>query len=80
MGRTAVGCHCTIANEAVQGNLGCSSFKVREDSSKLLFKGCLLFMKEECGACRVFEYLAGTCLCTKWTRRLYRLERHCGLF
>lgn len=79
VGRTAVGCHGTVANEAVQGDVGWSSFEAREASSKLVYKGRLLFMSRERWARRVFEYLSATCLRTKWTRRMYRLEQKYGL-
>lgn len=72
-----MGCHATVANEAVQG---WSSSEARKDSSKLAFKGRLMFMKCERWAHRVFEYLVAKCLRTKWTRRLYSLEKKYGLF
>lgn len=47
LGRMAVGCHGTTANEAVQGNLGLSSFEAKEASRKLALNGSLRFIKCE---------------------------------
>lgn len=80
VGRTAVGCHGSVANEAIQGDLGWSSFEAREATSKLSFRGRLLFMSRERWARRVFEYLSATCLRTKWVRRVYRIESKYNLF
>lgn len=64
---------------AVQGDVGWSTFEAREASSKLGFKGRLVYMNRERWARRVFEYLAATCLRTRWTRRIHRLEQKYGL-
>ncbi|XP_077564456.1 uncharacterized protein LOC144179908 [Haemaphysalis longicornis] len=80
VGRTAVGCHGAVANEAIQGDLGWSSFEAREASSKLSFRGRLLFMARERWARRAFEYLSATCVRTKWVQRVYRIEAKCNIF
>lgn len=67
VGLTAVGCHGSVANEAVLEDLGWSSFEAREASSKISFRGRLLFMARERW---VFEYLSSTCLRTKWVQRI----------
>ncbi|KAH7981574.1 hypothetical protein HPB49_025558 [Dermacentor silvarum] len=35
VGRVALGCHGAVENEAIQGDLGCSSFEAREAVSKI---------------------------------------------
>lgn len=80
VGRTAVGCHGAVAKEAIQGDLGWSSFEAREASSKLAYRGRLHFMSRERWARRVFDHLSATCLRTKWTKRLYNLEKKYGFF
>ncbi|KAH7954089.1 hypothetical protein HPB49_015473 [Dermacentor silvarum] len=79
VGRIAVGCHGTVANEAVQGELGWSSFAAREASSKLAFYNRLLHMHRDRWARRVFDYLSATCLRTQWTRRVHHLKQKNGL-
>ncbi|KAH9360761.1 hypothetical protein HPB48_018216 [Haemaphysalis longicornis] len=79
VGRIAVGCQGRVANEAVQGDLGWSSFAAREASSKLAFYNRLLNMHRDRWARRVFEYLSATCLRTQWTQRIYHLEQKFGL-
>lgn len=44
VGRVALGCHSRVANEAVQGDVGWSSFEAREASSKIAYRGRLLFL------------------------------------
>ncbi|KAH9375140.1 hypothetical protein HPB48_018727 [Haemaphysalis longicornis] len=51
----AVGCHGRVANEAVQGDVGWSSFAAQEASSKLAFYNHLLNMHRDRWARRVFE-------------------------
>lgn len=80
VGRAALGCHGRVANEAVQGDVGWSSFEAREASSKIAYRGRLLFMSRTRWARRVFEYLSATCLRTDWTRRVYQLEKKYGFF
>lgn len=80
VGRTAVGCHGAVAKEAIQGDLGWSSFEAREASSKLAYRGRLQFMSRERWARRVFDHLSASCLRTKWTKRLYNLEKKYGFF
>ncbi|KAG0432746.1 hypothetical protein HPB47_020545 [Ixodes persulcatus] len=44
VGRQALGCHGMVANEAVQGDLGWSSFEAREAASKIGYDGRLRLM------------------------------------
>ncbi|KAH9382932.1 hypothetical protein HPB48_023567 [Haemaphysalis longicornis] len=77
VGRTAVGCHGRVANEAVQGDLGWSGFAAREASSKLTFNNRRpLNMHWDRYARRV---LPATCIRTQWTRQMYQLEQKSGL-
>ncbi|KAH7958882.1 hypothetical protein HPB49_006119 [Dermacentor silvarum] len=79
-GRTALGCHGHVANEAVQGDVGWSSFEAREAASKIAYRGRLLFLPRTQWARRVFEYLSATCMRTDWTRRVYHIEKKYGFF
>ncbi|XP_077555701.1 uncharacterized protein LOC144170053 [Haemaphysalis longicornis] len=78
VGRAALGCHGRIANEVVQGDVGWSSFEAREASSKITYRGRLLFLPRTRWARRVFEYLLATCMRTDWTQREHKLEGKYG--
>ncbi|KAH8020329.1 hypothetical protein HPB51_000670 [Rhipicephalus microplus] len=80
VGRIALGCHGMVANEAVQGDIGWSSFEAREAASKLTFHCRLMYMSRERWSRRVFDYLMATCMRTKWVRRVYQLEKKFGFF
>ncbi|XP_037521552.1 uncharacterized protein LOC119398809 [Rhipicephalus sanguineus] len=80
VGRTALGSHGAVANEAVQGDLWWSTFEAREAASQLTYRGGMQFMLKERLARQVFEYLAATCMRTDWTNRIYRLEKKYGFF
>uniref|UniRef100_L7M0D4 Putative tick transposon n=1 Tax=Rhipicephalus pulchellus TaxID=72859 RepID=L7M0D4_RHIPC len=80
VGRAALGCHGRVANEAVQGDVGWSSFEAREAASKIIYRGRLMRMRRARWARRVFEYLSATCMRTDWTRRIYQLEKKYGFF
>ncbi|KAG0444341.1 hypothetical protein HPB47_013905, partial [Ixodes persulcatus] len=69
VGRQALGCHGTVANEAVQGDLGWSSFETMEATSKVSFDGRLRLMDR----CRWAKRL-------HWRKRLYQLEKKFGFF
>ncbi|XP_075535218.1 uncharacterized protein LOC142570765 [Dermacentor variabilis] len=69
VGRIALGCHGAVANEAIQGDLGWSSFEAREAVSKIAYRGRLLDMPRERWARRVFDYLSAT---SKSTLAVYR--------
>ncbi|KAH8022342.1 hypothetical protein HPB51_023395 [Rhipicephalus microplus] len=69
-----------VANEAVQGDIGWSSFEAREVASKLTFHCRLMYMSRERWSRRVFDYLMATCMRTKWVRRVYQLEKKFGFF
>ncbi|KAH7945924.1 hypothetical protein HPB49_017087 [Dermacentor silvarum] len=51
------GCHGNVANEAVQGDLGWSSFEAREANSKILYDGQLRVMGKHRWARRLFDYI-----------------------
>lgn len=80
VGRIALGCHGHVAVEAIQGEMGWSTFEAREAISKLAYRGRLLFLPRERWARRVFEYMAATCIRTDWARRIYQLEKQFGFF
>ncbi|KAH7967192.1 hypothetical protein HPB49_023428 [Dermacentor silvarum] len=80
VGQIALGCHGAVANEAIQGDLGWSSFEAREAISKIAYRGRLLCMPRERWARRVLDYLSATCLRTPWVRRIYHIESKYGFF
>ncbi|KAH7986745.1 hypothetical protein HPB49_025834 [Dermacentor silvarum] len=69
-----------VANEAVKGDVGWSSFEARGAASKITYRGRLLFLPRTRWARRFFEYLSVTCMRTDWTRRLYQIEKKYGFF
>ncbi|KAG0419059.1 hypothetical protein HPB47_004397 [Ixodes persulcatus] len=80
VGRQALGCHGTVANEAVQGDLGWSSFEAREATSKVSYDGRLRLMDRCRWAKRLFVYTHMTSLQSRWRKRLYQLEKKFGFF
>ncbi|KAG0410949.1 hypothetical protein HPB47_011924 [Ixodes persulcatus] len=80
VGSQALGCHGTVANEAVQGDLGWSSFEAREATSKVSYDGRLRLMDRCRWAKRLFVYTHMTSLQSRWRKRLYQLEKNFGFF
>lgn len=78
VGRLAPGCHGRVANEAVQGDLGWSTFEAREARSKIAYDGRLRFMHKDRWARKVFDYVSQNFLRTKWIKRLQHLRRKFG--
>ncbi|KAH9359855.1 hypothetical protein HPB48_013623 [Haemaphysalis longicornis] len=54
VGRLALGCHGRVAVEAIQGDLGWSTFEAREATSKIAFEERLRVMNDERWARRLF--------------------------
>ena len=69
-----------VANEAVQGDLGWSSFEAREASSKIGYDGRLRHMDRGRWAKKLFLYTYMTGVRTRWQKRLYQLEKKYGFF
>lgn len=69
-----------VANEAVQGELGWSSFEAREATSKITYYGRLRHMDSCRWARRLFMYTHLTGLRTRWQKRLHQLEHKYGFF
>ncbi|KAH7965447.1 hypothetical protein HPB49_007795 [Dermacentor silvarum] len=80
VGRLALGCHGRVAVEAIQGDLGWSSFEAREARSKAAYEGRLRLINNERWARRVFRYTSLKGVSTQWSRRLYSLCRKFSLF
>ncbi|KAG0413123.1 hypothetical protein HPB47_009732 [Ixodes persulcatus] len=80
VGRQALGCHGMVATEAVQGDLGWSSFEAREATSKTTYDSRLRIMDRGRWAKRLFIYTYLTGVQTVWRRRLYQLEKKYGFF
>ncbi|KAG0412358.1 hypothetical protein HPB47_010498 [Ixodes persulcatus] len=80
IGRQALSCHGTVANEAVQGDLGWSSFEAREATSKIAYDGRLRHMDTCRWAKRLFRYTQLTGLQTRWQKRLYQLQSKYDFF
>ncbi|KAH7979776.1 hypothetical protein HPB49_010969 [Dermacentor silvarum] len=74
VGRLALGCHGRVAVEAIQGDLGWSSFEAREARSKAADEGRLRLMNNERWARRVFRYTSLKGVSTQWSRRGQRKE------
>lgn len=80
VGRLAPGCHGRVANEAIQGELGWSTFEAREAHSKLAYDGRLRLMAPHRWARRVFAYVHQKCIRTAWTKRVQHLRNKFGFF
>ncbi|KAH7933120.1 hypothetical protein HPB49_008716 [Dermacentor silvarum] len=80
VGRLALGCHGCVAAEAIQGDLGWSSFEAREARSKAAYEGSLRLMNNERWARLVFQYTTLKGVSTQWSRRLSNLCRKFSLF
>lgn len=78
VGRLALGCHGRVAVEAIQGDLGWSTFEAREATSKIAFEERLRVMNDERWARRLFRYMAFKGVRTQWCNRLYHLRRKFG--
>ncbi|KAG0430704.1 hypothetical protein HPB47_022442 [Ixodes persulcatus] len=78
LGLQALGCHGAVTNEAVQGDLGWSSFAARETSSKIAYDGRLRLADRCRWAKRLFIYTNLTGLRTRWQERLYQLQHKYG--
>ncbi|XP_049271186.1 uncharacterized protein LOC125758238 [Rhipicephalus sanguineus] len=76
-GRAALGVHRGVPNEAVQGEVGWSSFEAREAVSKLAYERRLSQLPDGRWAREVFKYIHLKCINTKWVLRTKRLaERY----
>lgn len=78
VGRVALGCDGRVAIEAIQGDLGWSSFEAREASSKVAFEDRLRQMEDQRWARRVFRYMGFRGTQTAWTTRVRTLSRKFG--
>ncbi|KAH6947304.1 hypothetical protein HPB50_018362 [Hyalomma asiaticum] len=79
VGRMALGCHGRVAIEAIQGDLGWSTFEAREARSKATYEGRLRLMDDERWPRRLFRYASLTGTQTQWCRRLGNLKRKFGM-
>lgn len=76
-GRAVLRVHGFMPNEAVQGDVGWSSFEAREAVAKLAFEKWLSQPPDGRWACEVFRYVTFRCMCTKWVARTKHLgERY----
>nr|XP_037272730.1 uncharacterized protein LOC119164611 [Rhipicephalus microplus] len=80
VGQLALACHGRVAVEAIQGDLGWSSYEAREARSKAAYEGRLRLMNDQRWARRVFRYTAIKGMNTPWRRRLHNLCRKYSLF
>lgn len=79
VGRLALGCHGRVAVEAIQGDVGWSSFEAREAKSKIAFECRLRNMDDGRWARRVFRYVYLKGIQTQWRARVQFLRRKYGL-
>lgn len=80
VGRVALGCHGCVAKEAIQGDMGWSSFEAREARSKISYEERLRRMEDTRWARRVYRYHHFTGIRTQWGARLHVLRRKFGFF
>lgn len=78
-GRNALGVHGFVPNEAVQGDMGWSSFEAREAVAKLAFEKRLSQITDGRWAREVFKCITYRCLRTKWVARTKRLGERYGI-
>lgn len=74
-GRVALGVHAYTTNEAVQGDMGWSSFEAREATAKLAFERRLSAMPDGRWAREVYKYGHLCCTNTKWMTRTGKLAQ-----
>ncbi|KAH7948942.1 hypothetical protein HPB49_003617 [Dermacentor silvarum] len=79
VGRLALGCHGRVAVEAIQGDVGWSSFEAREAKSKIAFECRLRNMDDGRWARRVFRYVYLKGIQTQCRARVQFLRRKYGL-
>lgn len=75
VGRMALGTHRQTPVEAIQGELGWSSFTAREAVAKAAYENRLLCLPEANLARQVLVYLSFSGRSTRWTRRTVKLRR-----
>lgn len=75
VGRAALGVSRTTPNEAVQGDMGWSSFEAREARAKLDFERRLSRMCEERWTRQAFKYVHLRSSQTRWVRRTRQLAQ-----
>nr|XP_054927159.1 uncharacterized protein LOC126531471 [Dermacentor andersoni] len=73
VGRLALDAHGKTTNEAVQGDMGWTSFEVREARSKIEYEERLRNMEENKWAGRVFRYLYRKNIYSQWRKRTRKL-------
>ncbi|XP_037526208.2 retrovirus-related Pol polyprotein from type-2 retrotransposable element R2DM [Rhipicephalus sanguineus] len=73
-GRTALGVHAFTPNEAVQGDLGWSSFEAREAVAKLSYERRLSGLPDGRWAREVYKYVHLRSVRTKWVARTRSLS------
>ncbi|KAH9366414.1 hypothetical protein HPB48_009308 [Haemaphysalis longicornis] len=79
MGRLALGSHRTTPNEAVQGDMGWSSFAAREATAKLSFEMRAWTLGETNWVYRVRRCLLFTARSKRWTKRMRALSEKYGV-
>ncbi|KAH9371013.1 hypothetical protein HPB48_017002 [Haemaphysalis longicornis] len=79
VGRLALGSHRTTPNEAVQGDMGWSSFAAREATAKLSFEMRAWTLGETNWVYRVRRSLLFTARSTRWTKRVRALSEKYGV-
>jgi len=79
VGMRALGGTRLVAHEGLEGEWGCSSFKVRESRAKLGFEGRLRYMRGERWAKKVYQYVGVQGLNTKWEKKVRSLGEWKGV-
>lgn len=76
----ALDCHRRVATEAVQGDIGWSSFEAREACSKIAFEARLRHLSDSRWTRCIFWYLYLKSIRTQWSNRVHRLRGKFGFF
>ncbi|KAH7940234.1 hypothetical protein HPB52_022554 [Rhipicephalus sanguineus] len=75
----ALGVHRGVPNEAVQGEVGWSSFEAREAVAKLAYERRLSQLPDGRWAREVYKYIHLKCINTRWVLRTKRLAERYGV-
>jgi hypothetical protein len=79
VGLRALGGTQLVAQEGLEGEWGCSSFKVREARAKLGYEGRLRYMSSERWAKKVYRYVGVLGIKTLWEQKVRRIGQWKGV-
>ena len=79
VGIRALGGTQLVAQEGIEGEFGCSNFKVREARAKLSYQGRLRYMPTERWAKKVYQYVGVNQIDTVWERKMRSMGEWKGI-